>query len=168
VESTNLNTVIDRSVRLVQHQIEMAGVQLQLALADDLPHVQCDPGQIEQVILALVMNAIDAMPHGGNLWLQTRLSSGSDQVLIEVRDDGTGIPPEILANIFEPFLTTKETGRGVGLGLAVSRSIVERHGGQIYVQSELGKGTTFVVTLPVAGPALTEAAKSGAVPANTR
>jgi len=162
VESTSLNTVIDRSVRLMQHQMEMAGVQLQLGLADGLPRVQCDPGQIEQVILALVMNAIDAMPHGGNLWLQTRLSSGGDQALVEVRDDGTGIPPEVLANIFEPFLTTKETGRGVGLGLAVSRSIVERHGGQIYVQSEVGKGTTFVVTLPLEGPAVTGAALTGA------
>ena len=168
VESTSLNTVIDRSVRLVQHQLEMAGVQLQLGLAADLPRVQCDPGQIEQVILALVMNAIDAMPHGGNLWLQTRLNSGGDQALIEVRDDGTGIPPEILANIFEPFQTTKETGRGVGLGLAVSRSIVERHGGRICVQSEVGKGTTLVVTLPLEGPAVTGAAMTGAAQTNAR
>ncbi len=159
IESTDLNSVIDRSLRLVQHQLDMAGIQVQRELAEDLPRVQCDAGQIEQVILALVMNAIDAMPRGGNLWVRSGHSASADQVEIEVRDDGTGIPPEILASIFEPFLTTKETGRGVGLGLAVSRSIVDRHSGQIGVQSELGKGTTFVVTLPLHAPA-------GTAPAN--
>jgi len=162
IESTDLNTVIDRAVRLVQHQLDMAGIQLQRALAEGLPRMQCDAGQIEQVILALVMNAIDAMPHGGNLWIHSGLNSSADQVRIEVRDDGTGIPPEILANMFEPFLTTKETGRGVGLGLAISRSIVERHSGQISVQSELGKGTSFVVTLPLNVPAGTPAANTSA------
>jgi two-component system, NtrC family, sensor kinase len=88
------------------------------------------------------------MPQGGNLWLTTR--SDVDQGIVEVvvRDDGTGISPEILPRLFEPFLTTKETGRGVGLGLAISRSILERHNGSIEVQSELGRGTTFTVTLP--------------------
>jgi two-component system NtrC family sensor kinase len=168
VESTSLNTVIERSLRLLQHQLEMTGVQLQLGLAGDLPRVQCDPGQVEQVILALVMNAIDAMPHGGNLWLRTRLNLVGDQALIEVRDDGTGIPPEILAHIFEPFQTTKEPGRGVGLGLAVSRSIVERHGGQISVQSEVGKGTKVTVFLPLEGPAVAGAALTGAAQTNAR
>jgi len=149
LETTDLNSVIDRSIRLVQHQLDMGGVELHLDLAEDLPKVQCDPAQIEQVLLALVMNALDAMPHGGNLWLRTRATSALDGIAIEVRDDGTGISPEILPQIFEPFLTTKETGHGVGLGLAVSRSIMEHHGGKIEVQSELGKGTTFVVTLPL-------------------
>ena len=149
LQTTDLNTVIDQSIRLVQHQLEMGGVELHLDLAEDLPRVQCDPAQIEQVLLALVMNALDAMPRGGNLWLRSRATSAHDGVAVEVRDDGTGISPEILPQIFEPFLTTKETGRGVGLGLAVSRSIMERHGGKIEVQSELGKGTTFTVTLPL-------------------
>src|SRR5207248_3067178 len=107
----------------------------------NIPLVQCDPAQIEQVILALVMNAIDAMARGGNLWLRTRMAN-ADSVEMEVRDDGSGIPPEILSQIFEPFLTTKETGRGVGLGLAISRGIIERHNGTIEVQSESGRGTT--------------------------
>ena len=148
VESTDLNSVVDRSIRLVQHQMELKGIQWQLDLADDLPRLQCDPAQIEQVLLALIMNAIDAMPHGGNLWVKDRISRSGDEIEIEVRDDGTGIPPEILPQIFEPFLTTKETGQGVGLGLAVSRSIVERHRGRIDAQSELGKGTTFCIALP--------------------
>ena len=151
--TTDVNSVIDRSVRLVRHQLEMAGVQLQLSEAEHLPNVQCDPAQIEQVILALIMNALDAMPKGGNLWLSTRISDDGSHYEICVRDDGTGIPPEILSQIFEPFLTTKETGKGVGLGLAVSRNIIERHGGTIEVQSEFGKGTTFTVKLPVDGGA---------------
>jgi len=83
------------------------------------------------------------------------------EVAIEVRDDGSGIPPEILPRLFEPFLTTKESGKGVGLGLAVSENIVERHEGRIDVQSELGKGTTFTVTLPLAGSGACVAGTSG-------
>ncbi|MBZ5706375.1 MAG: HAMP domain-containing protein [Acidobacteriia bacterium] len=149
VEATDLNAVMDRSVRLVQHQLELNGIQLQLDLANDLPRVQCDPAQIEQVVLALIMNSIDAMPRGGNLWLRTRMNDSRDEVEIQVRDDGSGIPPDILPQLFEPFLTTKESGHGVGLGLAISRGIIERHNGHIEVQSEAGKGTTFTITLPL-------------------
>jgi two-component system, NtrC family, sensor kinase len=149
VESTSVNAVVERSLKLVQHQLQMNGIDPLLSLANDLPRIPCDPGQIEQVIVALVENAIDAMPHGGNLWVKTRLDSTAGHAVIEVRDDGCGIPLEVIGKIFEPFLTTKETGRGVGLGLAVSRSIIERHGGQIQVRSMLGQGTTFVFSLPL-------------------
>ncbi len=148
VQATDLRTVIDRSLLLVRHQLEMGGIQFQLDLADNLPHVPCDPAQMEQVFLALIMNAIDAMPKGGNLWIEARPSSDETEVRIQLRDDGAGIAPDILPQIFEPFLTTKESGRGVGLGLAISRGIVERHNGRIEVESELGRGTTFTVTLP--------------------
>jgi two-component system NtrC family sensor kinase len=148
LQATNLNQVIDRSLRLVQHQIDLGGIQLQLELDPELPPVLCDGAQIEQVVLALVMNAIDAMQQGGNLWITTSFIREENQVRIVVRDDGSGIPPEILSRIFEPFLTTKETGRGVGLGLAISHSILERHHGNIEVESEFGRGTTFTVTLP--------------------
>jgi two-component system NtrC family sensor kinase len=151
VQTTDLNTVVDRSVRLVAHQLELNGVELHLDLPSNLPAIQCDPGQIEQVLLALIMNAIDAMPRGGNLWVSTRMGGESDELAIEVRDDGSGIPPEILPHIFEPFLTTKETGKSVGLGLAVSQNIIEGHRGRVDVHSEVGKGTTFTVTLPVEG-----------------
>lgn len=148
LQATNLNRVIDRSLRLVQHQLDLANIHVQPQLEPDLPQVLCDAAQIEQVILALVMNALDAMPQGGNLWLTTSYSREPSHVRIVVRDDGTGIAPEILPHLFEPFLTTKETGRGVGLGLAISHSILERHSGSIAVQSEVGRGTTFTVTLP--------------------
>jgi two-component system NtrC family sensor kinase len=154
VQTTDINTVVDRSVRLIAHQLELIGVELHRDLLEDLPPIQCDPGQIEQVLLALIMNAIDAMPRGGNLWLSTRLREDATELAIQVRDDGSGIPAEILPQIFEPFLTTKETGTSVGLGLAVSQNIVEGHRGRIEVQSEFGKGTTFTVTLPVEGSAV--------------
>ncbi len=148
VQSTDLQAVIDRCLMLVRHQLELGGIELQVNLAADLPRVPCDPAQIEQVLIALIMNAIDAMPRGGNLWLDARLSDDEMEVEIQVRDDGAGIAPDILPHIFEPFLTTKETGHGVGLGLAISRGIMERHNGRIEVQSELGRGTTFTVALP--------------------
>jgi two-component system, NtrC family, sensor kinase len=148
VRSTDLHEVIDRCLMLVRHQLELGGIDLQLKLAKDMPRIPCDPEQIEQVLLALVMNAKDAMPQGGNLWLETRPSLDETEVEIEVRDDGAGIAPDILPHIFEPFMTTKESGRGVGLGLAISRGIVERHSGRIEVESQLGQGTTFTITLP--------------------
>jgi len=148
LQATDLNQVIDRSLRLVQHQLDLASIQVQLQLDPNLPQVLCDAAQIEQVILALVMNALDALPQGGNLWLTTSFSREHNCVRIVVRDDGSGIAPEILPHLFEPFLTTKEKGRGVGLGLAISHSILERHSGSIEVESEVGRGTTFTVTLP--------------------
>ena len=148
LQATNLNQVIDRALRLIQHQLDLAGVHVEPELDPELLPVVCDGAQIEQVVLALMMNALDAMPQGGNLWVTTKLCKEDNAVRIIVRDDGCGIPPEILPRLFEPFLTTKETGRGVGLGLAISQSIMERHNGSIDVQSEIGKGTTFTVTLP--------------------
>ena len=148
LQLTGLNQVVEHTVRLVQHQFELRGTQLQLRLDPALPLVECDAAQIEQVLLALVMNALDAMSQGGNLWITTSFSRKENHVRVVVRDDGAGIPPEILPLIFEPFLTTKETGHDVGLGLAISHSILERHHGSIEVQSEVGKGATFTITLP--------------------
>ncbi|HEV2112903.1 MAG TPA: ATP-binding protein [Terriglobales bacterium] len=150
IQPSDLNAVIERALRLVQHQLELANIHLQLDLSASLPLALCDAPQIEQVMLALIQNAIDAMPKGGNLWLATRTSGAKTEIEIEVRDDGMGIPPEILPQIFEPFLTTKESGHGVGLGLAISRSIMEQHNGRIAVHSEVGKGTRFNLSLPVA------------------
>ncbi|MFZ0283608.1 MAG: ATP-binding protein [Terriglobales bacterium] len=152
VQPTDLDAVINRCLLLVRHQLELNAIQLQLQLADDLPRVPCDPAQMEQVFLALIMNAIDAMPRGGNLWIETRWGKDEAGVKVQIRDDGTGIAPDVLPQIFEPFMTTKENGRGVGLGLAITRGIVEQHNGRIEVASELGRGTTFTVTLPADAP----------------
>lgn len=149
LEPSDINAIMDRCVRLVQHQLTLKNIELHLDLNKALPPVRCDEGQIEQVILALVMNAIDAIPNGGNLTLTSRRAPHPGEIQIEVRDDGVGMPREVLAKMFEPFFTTKENGRGLGLGLAISRNIVDRHGGRIEVTSEPGHGTTFTITLPV-------------------
>lgn len=148
LDRTNLNLVIERTVRLVEPKIQMSNVQLDMTLDEGLPAVYCDSAQIEQVLLALIINALDAMPHGGNLWIYSHPRPG-DEVELTIRDDGMGIPPDVLPKLFEPFTTTKEVGKGVGLGLAVSKGIVDRHGGRIEVESELGRGTTFRVVLPI-------------------
>jgi two-component system, NtrC family, sensor kinase len=166
LEWCELNQVIDRCVRLVQHKMDMATIQLNLALGEELPHVRCDPNQIEQVVLAMVINAIDAMPQGGNLWISTRQTSATTVELI-IRDDGMGISDEHLAHVFEPFYTTKENG-GSGLGLAISQNIVERHGGSIAVNSKMGQGTTFTILLPVDSQRVTLASDTDRAPAEVR
>ncbi len=148
LEKADVNSIVQRCVKLIEHRSELAAIQLQAELDSNLPSVYCDAAQVEQVLLALCMNAIDAMPHGGNLWLKTaRLNE--TEIQLTVRDDGCGIPESVLRNLFEPFLTTKEVGKGVGLGLAISKGIVDRHGGKIEVESQPGHGTTFRITLPV-------------------
>ena len=143
-----LSPIVDRVVKLAAHKLEMAAIQIHVVTTDELPLVRADAAQMEQVLLALTMNAIDAMPHGGNLWITTSVTDHSE-LLMQVRDDGVGIPEEILPRLFEPFLTTKDTGKGVGLGLAISHNIVERHSGHIEVDSRLGQGTTFNIYLPL-------------------
>src|SRR5262249_25663402 len=168
LQATDLNQVIDRALRLIQHQLDLAAIHVQPELCPELPPVTCDGAQIEQVLLALMMNALDAMPQGGNLWVTTRLNREGGSVQVTVRDEGWGFAPECRGGVLEPFLTTKETGRGVGLGLAISRSILERHNGDIEVQSEVGRGTTFTVTLPWEGEFESAAASETAVASGGR
>jgi two-component system NtrC family sensor kinase len=147
-EPGDLNAVVKRSVKLVEHQLQLANVDLDLGLEADLSPVCCDAAQIEQVLVSLVVNAIDAMPRGGRLPLRTRAMPNSREAQIEVGDNGVGIPPEIQSKLFEPFFTTKDRGHGLGLGLAISRNIVESHQGKIRVTSEPGRGSLFTITLP--------------------
>ncbi|MBK9169855.1 MAG: HAMP domain-containing protein [Bryobacterales bacterium] len=146
----DINELVRRSAKLVQHRAEMQGIFLGKDLAEDLPEVHCEAGQIQQVLLALLVNACDAMPSGGELTVTTRRNG--DGVTVVVRDSGTGIPAEDLPQIFEPFFTTKEDDHGTGLGLAVAKSIVDRHGGTIGVESAPGQGTVFTIGLPLTPP----------------
>jgi two-component system, NtrC family, sensor kinase len=156
---SDLNAVLERSVELVRHQLEIASIQPQLDLDRTLPPVFCDIAHMEQALLALVMNAIEAMPHGGMLRLASRHSPATKEAILQVQDDGAGIAPEVLANLFEPFFTTRERGHSLGLGLAISRNIIERHRGRIEVQSQLGRGTVFTITLPLRAARLESSAE---------
>ena len=161
LQPVDLNQVVDRCLRLAQHQLELAGIEVHVAASPEAAMTLCDAAQIEQVLLALVLNAKDAMPRGGNLWLTTRLSEQKKEAVIEVRDDGTGIAPEVLPRIFEPFVTTKDSEHGVGLGLAIARRIIEQHQGRIDVNSELGRGTAFTIALPLDIPKTAPAVAPG-------
>jgi two-component system NtrC family sensor kinase len=141
-----LADVISSATRLLSHQQRSENVEFQIETAEDLPLISGDAGQLQQAVIALATNAIDAMPGGGVLRITSRSNGGS--VLVEVSDTGAGIPRENVTKIFEPFFTTKEIGKGTGLGLAVCYGILAEHGGSLDVQSTLGVGTTFTISLP--------------------
>ncbi|MFN2579246.1 MAG: response regulator [Pyrinomonadaceae bacterium] len=144
----DMNEVIKGTARLVTHQQRGDNIRIEIEAADDLPPVLGDIGQLQQAVIALATNAIDAMPEGGTLSL--RATHSGSRVLVEVRDTGFGISPENMTKIFDPFFTTKDVGRGTGLGLAVCYGILSDHGGRLDVRSNVAVGTTFTITLPVA------------------
>ena len=148
-EPNNLNELVGRAVRLMKHQFEIQGVEIETALAAEPVQVDCDAGQIQQVVLVLLVNAAEAMPQGGRLRVATEVTG--DAARLRVRDWGPGIQPDVLPHVFEPFFTTKDDQQRTGLGLAVAKSIVDQHGGSIEVHSKLGEGTDFVITLPLEG-----------------
>jgi PAS domain S-box-containing protein len=146
---TDLNSVIRNVVDLVRTRLRDAGVQLQLDLDESLPVIEADKVQVQQVVMNLVLNAVDAMlegrPRRRILSLQSR--SSDHGVLVSVRDTGSGFSASNAEQVFEPFYTTKTDG--IGIGLAISRSIVEAHGGSIWAKAEAGRGATFSFTLPI-------------------
>ncbi len=147
-QPTSLNDLISELVEIEKRHPRYEKVTFNLELDDKLPAVDLDAAQLREVFLNLIHNAADAMPEGGKITLRT-LAKPSGMVTIEVQDEGRGIPPEHLSKLFTPFFTTKPVGKGTGLGLAIIYGIVKMHRGQINVQSEVGKGTTFTITLPL-------------------
>ena len=145
-EPTDIGDVVRSAANLITHQKRGQGITIGVHVSPDLPLVNADGGQIQQAVIALATNAIDAMPDGGNL--DFRITGQSNRVIVEVEDTGSGIPPEDMSKIFEPFFTTKEVGKGTGLGLAVCYGIISEHGGRLSVRSNVGKGTTFSIFLP--------------------
>ncbi len=140
--------LVRSTVALVNNQIRLAGIRLELAIADGLPPVYGNLRTLQQVFMNLLLNALAATPAGGSTSIEAELDT-SGFVRFKVRDTGAGIEPESLEHIFEPFFTTKGVGQGTGLGLSVVYSIVKRHGGSIEVESRLGSGTTFTLWLPI-------------------
>jgi signal transduction histidine kinase len=142
----DLNPVAEKSVFLVQHKLDLAGVEARLDLAPDLKPVEADPVQLQQALMALVINACEAMEGGGRVIVRTE--NAKEGVLLEVEDNGPGMPPEVAAHAFEPFFTTKTSGTGVGLGLSVVYGIIQRHGGSINTNKSPGGGCLFSITIP--------------------
>jgi signal transduction histidine kinase len=140
--------VLDSTVKLVKNQIMVAGIGLKKNLPDDVPDIRGNLRNLQHVFLNLLLNAIQAMPGGGSIEIEVSQDS-SEYIRVDVKDTGKGIKPEDLERIFDPFFTTKGVGRGTGLGLSVTYSIVKTHGGYIEVKSEVNLGTTFSVFLPV-------------------
>jgi len=119
-----------------------------------LPEIECYAGQLSQVWMNLMVNAAQAMNSKGDLWIAARVEG--DRLLVRFRDNGPGMPDEVVSKIFDPFFTTKKVGDGTGLGLSIVHGIIERHGGEIRVETQLGAGTTFVIELPLTKPAASE------------
>jgi len=164
LQEASLEDVLDRSLLLIRHHLEMHGVRLHTEVELRDPRILCDPGQIQQAFLALFVNAVEAMAEtgDGDGELRVRLADGpGDTVLVEISDSGPGIPADLRSSIFEPFFSTKDATSGVGLGLAVVYGIVQRHGGDIEVESEPGSGATFRLRLPRRPPVPTESVTNG-------
>jgi two-component system NtrC family sensor kinase len=139
-------SIIGRAAKLIQHHLRISNVTLQSLCSSEEMKIMCDENQVQQALVALFVNAVEAMPEGGTLTVDAAQSLSG--VRITVSDTGNGIHAEDLQHVFEPFFTTKENGKGVGLGLSIVYGIMERHGGSISVESTVGKGTTFILEFP--------------------
>ena len=147
MQEWDIGEIVDMVLSLVSNQLMISNVKSHMTIAEGLPPVYVDASQIEQVLVNLFINAIQAMPKGGDLFIGASYDPQSDMLILEVRDTGTGINKENLPHVFDPFFSTKGT-KGTGLGLSVSYGIIRQHHGDITVESEEGKGTSFIIKLP--------------------
>lgn len=150
-QSTNvdLNGVIKNTLLILRHRLKLGNIELELRLSDNLPKIECDSSQMQQVIINLVMNGAEACQNKGSGRVSIATRQDNDSIILEIADTGDGIPREIMSKIFDPFFTTKGEGKGIGLGLSVVYGIVDAHGGDIEVDSKTGEGAIFKVTLPI-------------------
>lgn len=145
---SDINRPVKKALRLMQNTLDLSNVELTVHLVKDVPHVFIDDNQIQQVLVNLLTNAVQAMPGGGRLHVATKADMTRGAVEIAVVDTGNGIPREYLPHIFDPFFSTKGA-EGTGLGLSVSYGIIKNHNGHIRVESAVGEGTTFIIELPI-------------------
>ncbi len=148
-EKVNVAELLEQCLLLSRHRLELSKIELDTDFGGNLPPVYGDANQLQQCVINLVFNAIDAMEQGGKIIIAASQDNASNNICIAVEDTGTGIDSEHLDHIFEPFFTTKQEGNGLGLGLAITYGIIANHGGSIDVMSKVGQGTKFVIKLPV-------------------
>ena len=150
---TDINQVIEDTLQMVGHQLRLDNVEV-LQQLGEVPPILANANELQQVLTNLVLNARDAMLSPGAVGRRLLISTGAWEggVWVKVRDQGTGIAPELIERIFDPFFTTKEVGKGTGLGLSVTSQLIQQHGGTIQVQSQLGHGTEFEVRLRLSPP----------------
>lgn len=151
IREIDINELIKEVILLVNHRARRLKHNIDLKLRRDLPKIPAEPGNLRQLFMNIIINSIYFTPENGTVTISSGLDSG--MIVVKIADSGSGIKPEHLTKIFDPFFTTKPVGEGTGLGLAICHKIVEEHGGSIDVQSELNKGTTFFIRLPVLSPA---------------
>ncbi len=147
-EEIDLNDTIREVIEFLDKETLYRNIKLETRLKEDLPRIVSDKGQLQQVFLNIINNAIDAVPDGGMIVVSTEVKD-QDRVRVSIADNGQGIPKDMIKNIFEPFYTTKSKGKGTGLGLSISYGIIQRLGGDILVESEVDEGSTFYVELPI-------------------
>ncbi len=152
LEEASIEEIVRKTERLVRNEMRLGGIKFAVQVRDQLPPLRVDKGGLQQVLLNLFLNAMQAMPDGGRLTVYIGLTKKLNEGRIDVKDTGKGIVEQDLDKIFDPFYTTKKNGEGTGLGLSVSHSIIEKHGGRIEVKSTLGQGTLFSIYLPVERP----------------
>jgi len=149
MEQVDINKTLNETVDFLENESRFRNIDIQIDPQISLPTIMSDSSQLQQVFLNIINNAIDAIGKGGEIRIRTTHLSTNNEIMIEIADNGPGIPKENLGKIFDPFFTTKEVGKGTGLGLSIVYSIIEKLGGRIMVASEEGKGTTFTIYLPV-------------------
>jgi len=145
----DLNEILTRTLALLEKQAKFHDIKIERRLDPELPRIVVDESQMQQVFMNIILNAADAMDERGSLTIRTGHDASRRQVFVRISDTGCGIAPDYLERVFDPFFTTKDPGKGTGLGLAVSCRIVQGHGGRMDIESEVAKGTTFIITLPL-------------------
>jgi two-component system NtrC family sensor kinase len=149
-----LHPIIENSIDLVAHHLRLQQVEVVRRFTVEDDTILCDPDQLKQAFIALLINATESMEKGGTIEVTTKRMLPEDGYQVRFRDTGSGIPEELLPRVFEPFFTTKIDGKGVGLGLSIVYGVIKRHGGTIQVESQEGEGTTFIIKLPRDGPSV--------------
>ena len=145
----NIHHLINNALLLVEHRLKIHKINLRKTFDNNVPPLLVDGNQIQQVVLNLVNNAVDALPQGGDIFIETRLNTEAKSIEVVFEDNGIGISSEDQNRVFVPFFTTKEPGKGTGLGLSICNNVISAHNGKISLESRIGNGTRFVVSLPI-------------------